>query len=184
MEKCSLAKAPLIKLVFSPEVIQRRVEELAAQLARDYAGSAPLVLGVLKGCFIFMSDLVRRLDLPLEIDFVGLSSYGAGDTSSGRVQLTIPPSLPVQGRPVLVVEDIVDTGLTLSWLKEYLHRQGPSSVRFCVLVDKAERREIPFEAEYVGFHVPDGFLVGYGLDFDEHYRFLPGIYEITGGQSD
>ena len=169
-----------IKLVFSPEVIQSRVQELAARLAEDYAETEPVILGVLKGCFIFMSDLVRRLDLPVEMDFVRLCSYGASDTSSGRVEMTTPPSLPLEGRPVLVVEDIVDTGITLSWLKQYLESLGPSSVRFCVLVDKSERREIDFEADYVGFHVPKGFLVGYGLDFDEHYRFLPGIYEITG----
>ena len=168
-----------IKLVFSPEVIQRRVQELAAQLAEDYADTEPVVLGVLKGCFIFMSDLVRRLDLPVEIDFVRLSSYGASDTSSGTVEMSTPPSLPLEGRPVLVVEDIVDTGLTLSWLREYLMSLGPNSVRFCVLVDKAERREVAFDADYVGFHVPGGFLVGYGLDYDERYRFLPGIYEIT-----
>ncbi|MCB2228399.1 MAG: hypoxanthine phosphoribosyltransferase [Desulfarculaceae bacterium] len=168
-----------IKLVFSPDVIQRRVQAIAAQVAEDYADTEPVVVGVLKGCFIFMSDLVRRLDLPLEIDFVRLSSYGSSDTSSGRVEMTTPPGISLEGRPVLVVEDIVDTGLTLSWLKEYLMSLGPSSVRFCVLVDKAERREVEFDADYVGFHVPGGFLVGYGLDYDERYRFLPGIYEIT-----
>lgn len=175
---------PGIKLVFSPEVIQRRVQELAAQLAEDYADSEPVVLGVLKGCFIFMSDLVRRLNLPVEIDFVRLSSYGASETSSGQVEMSTPPSLPLKGRPVLVVEDIVDTGLSLSWLDEYLASLGPSSVRFCVLVDKAERREVDFEADYVGFQVPGGFLVGYGLDYAERYRFLPGIYEITDQESD
>ena len=172
-----------IKLVFSPEVIQQRVQELADQLAKDYAGSEPVVLGVLKGCFIFMSDLVRRLNLPVEIDFVRLSSYGSSDTSSGKVEMSTPPSLPLKGRPVVVVEDIVDTGLTLAWLRDYLASLGPSSVRFCVLVDKAERREVDFNADYVGFHVPGGFLVGYGLDFDERYRFLPGIYEISGEES-
>lgn len=177
------AQSP-IKLVFSPDVIQRRVRAIAAQVAEDYADTEPVVLGVLKGCFIFMSDLVRRLDLPLEIDFVRLSSYGASDTSSGTVEMSTPPSLPLEGRPVLVVEDIVDTGLTLSWLREYLMSLGPSSVRFCVLVDKAERREVDFDADYVGFHVPNGFLVGYGLDYDERYRFLPGIYEITDPKSD
>ncbi|MCF8032786.1 MAG: hypoxanthine phosphoribosyltransferase [Desulfarculaceae bacterium] len=172
-----------IKLVFSPEVIQRRVQELAAHLAEDYADTEPVVLGVLKGCFIFMSDLVRRLNLPVEVDFVRLSSYGASDTSSGTVEMTTPPSISLEGRPVLVVEDIVDTGRTLSWLQQYLESLGPSSVRFCVLVDKAERRELDFDADYVGFHVPKGFLVGYGLDYDERYRFLPGIYEITGQES-
>ena len=137
------------------------------------------MLGVLKGCFIFLSDLVRQVDFPLEVDFVRLASYGSSATSSGQVQLVKAPELPIKGRPVLVVEDIIDTGLTLKWLREYLESMEPSVVRMCVLVDKAERREVDVDVEYVGFKVPDGFLVGYGLDFDEHYRFLPGIYELT-----
>lgn len=137
------------------------------------------MLGVLKGCFIFLSDLVRQVDCPLEVDFVRLASYGSSDTSSGRVQLVKAPELPLAGRPVVVVEDIIDTGITLKWLTEYLRAMGPSSVRLCVLVDKAERREVAIEVDYVGFKVSSGFLVGYGLDFDEQYRFLPGIYELS-----
>lgn len=168
-----------IKLVFSPEDIQRRVRELAEQISSDFAGQEPIMLGVLKGCFIFLSDLVRQVDLPLEIDFVRLASYGGSDTSSGRVRLIKPPEISIQDRPVLVVEDIIDTGNTLKWLVEYLQGLRPSSVNLCVLVDKAERREVEVEVDYVGFKVPDGFLVGYGLDFDERFRFLPGIYELN-----
>ncbi|BEQ15561.1 hypoxanthine phosphoribosyltransferase [Desulfoferula mesophila] len=168
-----------IKVVFSPEEIQRRVRELAEQITSDFAGQEPIMLGVLKGCFIFLSDLVRQVDLPLEIDFVRLASYGSSDTSSGRVQLVKAPEISIKGRPVLVVEDIIDTGNTLKWLVEYLEGMQPSSVNLCVLVDKAERREVEVEVDYVGFKVPDGFLVGYGLDFDERFRFLPGIYELN-----
>lgn len=168
-----------IKVVFSPETIQRRVRELAEQISADFAGQAPIMLGVLKGCFIFLSDLVRQVDCSLEVDFVRLASYGSSATSSGRVQLVKGPELPLAGRPVVVVEDIIDTGVTLKWLTEYLRSMGPSSVHLCVLVDKAERREVEVEVDYVGFKVPGGFLVGYGLDFDEKYRFLPGIYELN-----
>jgi hypoxanthine phosphoribosyltransferase len=168
-----------IKVVFSPEEIQRRVRELAEQITSDFAGQEPIMLGVLKGCFIFLSDLVRQVDLPLEIDFVRLASYGSSDTSSGRVQLVKAPEISITGRPVLVVEDIIDTGNTLKWLVEYLQGMQPSSVNLCVLVDKAERREVEVEVDYVGFKVPYGFLVGYGLDFDERFRFLPGIYELN-----
>ncbi|MCB2190220.1 MAG: hypoxanthine phosphoribosyltransferase [Deltaproteobacteria bacterium] len=174
-----MADNPPIKIVFSPEAIQRRVRELAEQITTDFAGQEPIMLGVLKGCFIFLSDLVRQVDFPLEVDFVRLASYGSSTTSSGRVHLIKAPELPIKGRPVVVVEDIIDTGVTLKWLREYLESMEPSTVRLCVLVDKAERREVEVEVEYVGFKVPDGFLVGYGLDFDEQYRFLPGIYELT-----
>lgn len=170
---------PPIKIVFSPEVIQRRVRELAEQISADFAGQQPIMLGVLKGCFIFLSDLVRQVDLPLEVDFVRLASYGSSATSSGRVQMVKAPELSLKGRPVVVVEDIIDTGTTLKWLREYLESMEPSSVRLCVLVDKAERREVEVEVDYIGFKVPDGFLVGYGLDFDERYRVLPGIYELN-----
>lgn len=170
---------PPIKVVFSPEAIQRRVRELAEQISADFAGQEPIMLGVLKGCFIFLSDLVRQVDFPLEVDFVRLASYGSSATSSGQVQLVKAPELPIKGRPVVVVEDIIDTGITLKWLREYLESMEPSAVRLCVLVDKAERREVEVEVDYVGFKVPGGFLVGYGLDFDEQYRFLPGIYELN-----
>lgn len=165
-------------LVIAPEAIQERVRELASQISRDLAGQEPVLLGVLKGCFIFMSDLARQMSIPAQIDFVRLSSYGHGDTSSGRVQMTKPPELPLRGRLVLVVEDIVDTGLSLAWLKEHLRQYQPADVKICVLVDKAERRQIDLSLDYVGFKVPKGFLVGYGLDFNEGYRCLAGIYDL------
>jgi hypoxanthine phosphoribosyltransferase len=166
------------QVVISPETIQARVKELARELSQDFAGQEPVLLGVLKGCFIFLSDLARQLSVPAQIDFVRLASYGHSDTSSGRVEMTKAPEMDLAGRPVVVVEDIVDTGLTLAWLKKHLEEQQPSVVKICVLVDKAERRQIDLELDYVGFKVPKGFLVGYGLDFDEGYRCLPGIYEL------
>jgi hypoxanthine phosphoribosyltransferase len=166
------------EVVIAPETIQRRVKELAREISRDLAGQEPVLLGVLKGCFIFLSDLARQITIPAQVDFVRLSSYGHGDTSSGRVEMTKAPELNLSGRPVVVVEDIVDTGLSLAWLKEHLLHYQPADIKICVLVDKAERRQIELNLDYVGFKVPKGFLVGYGLDFNESYRCLPGIYEL------
>lgn len=164
--------------IISPQDIQHRVRELAGELSRDLAGSEPIFLGVLKGCFIFLSDLVRRMDLQVQVDFVRLSSYGANDQSSGKVIMEKPPEMDLTGRSVVVVEDIIDTGLTMAWLRENLAQYKPSQLKICVLVDKAERREVEVPVDYIGFKVPKGFLVGYGLDYDECYRGLPGIYEI------
>ena len=176
-----LAEAQPRKVIISPEAIQARVRELAQELSQDLAGQEPVLLGVLKGCFIFLSDLARQLSVPAQVDFVRLASYGHSDTTSGKVKMTKAPEMDLSGRAVVVVEDIVDTGLTLAWLKERLEEQEPAVVKLCVLVDKAERRQIDLELDYVGFKVPDGFLVGYGLDFDEGYRCLPGIYELNTG---
>ena len=138
------------------------------------------MLGVLKGCFIFLSDLVRQVDFPLEVDFVRLASYGQfGLLQEAGCSWSRPRSCPSRAARWWWVEDIIDTGITLKWLREYLEAMEPSAVRMCVLVDKAERREVEVEVDYVGFKVPGGFLVGYGLDFDEQYRFLPGIYELS-----
>lgn len=168
-------------VVITPEAIQRRVRELAQGLSVDLAGQKPVLLGVLKGCFIFLSDLARHLTVPARVDFVRLASYGHSDVSSGRVKMTKGPELDLAGRPVVVVEDIVDTGRTMAWLVERLREYGPSEIKVCVLVDKAERRQRDLKLDYVGFKVSKGFLVGYGLDFDECYRCLPGIYELKTG---
>lgn len=167
-----------LKLVLSPERIQRRVAELAADISREYQGRDLAVLGVLKGAFIFMGDLVRCLDMQVEMDFVRLSSYGASTESSGRIRMTKEPEIDLSGRPVVVVEDIVDTGLTLNWLVDRLRGQGAVEVRTCSLIDKPERRQAPVQLDYVGFDIPSGFLVGYGLDYNEQYRHLPGVYEV------
>lgn len=162
-------------ILFSREIIQRRVGELAAQISRDYQGRELLVVGILKGAFIFMADLVRALDVPSSVDFVRLASYGEGQVSSGTVRLTKDLESQVAGRELLVVEDILDTGLTLSRLTEILRERNPASLKVCVFLDKRERRTVPFSADYVGFTIPDAFVVGYGLDLDEKYRYLPDV---------
>ena len=152
-----------------------RVQELAAQITRDYAGKTPLVVGVLRGSFIFMADLVRHLDLPLTLDFMAASSYGAGTTSSGQVKITKDLSESIEGRDIIVVEDILDSGNTLSYLFQLLQARHPASVRLCTLLDKPSRRTKPVTADYTGFTVDDLFVVGYGLDYAEKYRNLPYI---------
>ncbi len=158
--------------------IANRLDGLAARLNADYRGQDLLVIGILKGACIFLSDLVRRLEMPVQIDFVRLASYGQKDSSSGTVAITKDIELPVEGRHVLVVEDIVDTGLTLAWYLDYLKKLQPTSVKTCAMIDKKERREVEVVLDYVGIGVAGGFLVGYGLDFAEKHRNLPAIYEV------
>ena len=155
--------------------IATAIDRLANEIRRDYAGEEPLLLGILKGSFMVMADLVRRLDFPLEIDFIRLSSYGGGTESSGKINVVQGLRSVVRGRNVLVVEDIIDTGLTVAYLLEYLHKRKPASLRLCALLDKPSRRRVPVSIDYIGITVPDKFLVGYGLDCDEKYRNLPDI---------
>ena len=164
---------PNLEPLFTAEQIQTRVAELGAEVARDYAGRTPLLVGVLKGAYIFLSDLVRAADLRLGVEFMAISSYGAGTRSSGEVKIVKDLDVPVEGRDILVVEDIVDTGLTLSYLISSLHGRGAKSVRLAALLDKWERRERDVQIDYCGFRIPDAFVVGYGLDFAERYRNLP-----------
>jgi hypoxanthine phosphoribosyltransferase len=166
------------RLLFSQQEIASAVDRLAEEVSRDYQGKIPVLVGVLKGVFIFMADLVRRLDLPLEIDFVRLSSYRSGRQTSGEVKMEQDLTCPIKGRDVLVVEDIIDTGLTLAFLLEYLNMQAPESLRLCALLDKPSRRETQVKIDYLGLTVPDGFLVGYGLDCDQRYRNLPDIWVL------
>jgi hypoxanthine phosphoribosyltransferase len=166
------------KLLFSRKEIARRVEELADKISRDYAGQDLLLVGVLKGAFIFLADLVRALAFTVEVDFVRLRSYGAGTQTSGEVHITKDMEVPVKGRQVLVVEDIVDAGLTLDFLLGHLASHQPASLKICCLIDKRERRQVEVPLDYVGFTVAKGFLVGYGLDCGEKLRTLPEIYEI------
>jgi len=163
------------EILFSREVIDGRVRELAGQISRDYAGRELLVVGVLNGAFVFMADLIRALDVPCRVDFVRMASYGSGSVSSGEVRIGKDLEKPIAGCDVLIVEDIVDTGLTLSRLVALLRERGPASVRACAFLDKPERRRVPFTADYVGFSIPDRFVVGYGLDYNEKYRFLPDV---------
>lgn len=171
------AEHPL-KLVLSPDQIQKRVAELAVQIAKDVGSSDPVMLGILNGAFIFMSDLVRHMSVPVRMDFLRLASYGDSSHTSGSIQIRKTPEVRLKNRTVVVVEDIVDTGLTMRWLMDYLGEKGVSDLRIASLIDKPERRETDVKVDYVGFQIPSGFLVGYGLDYAERYRQLPGIYEI------
>jgi len=163
------------EILFPKEVIEGRVRELAAQISQDYAGKELLIVGILNGAFIFMADLIRRLDVPCRVDFVRAASYGCGSVSSGEVRITKDLEAPIAGRDVLIVEDIVDTGITLSRLMEVFRERRPASLRVCAFLDKTERRRVPFAADYVGFFIPDRFVVGYGLDYNEQFRFLPDV---------
>jgi hypoxanthine phosphoribosyltransferase len=166
------------RCLISRAEIARRVAELAERIGRDYAGPNLVMVGVLKGVFIFMADLVRALPFPVEVDFVRLCSYGAGTTTSGEVHITKDVEMSLKGRDVLIVEDIVDTGLTLDFLRQHLLTHQPRSLKICCLIDKRERREVDVPLDYVGFVMEKGFLVGYGLDCGEQSRTLPEIFVI------
>lgn len=155
--------------------IQSRVAELGAQITQDYEGHELIILGVLKGSFIFMADLVRHVDLPLSMEFLGLSSYGKGTQSTGEVKMTLDLGHPLAGKHVLVAEDIVDTGLTLAYLLRMLSNRNPASLRVCCLLDKPERRQVPVTPDYVGFTIPNRLVVGYGLDHAQILRNIPFI---------
>jgi hypoxanthine phosphoribosyltransferase len=166
--------------LFTSQQIAARIDELASEIQRDYRDKHPLLLGVLKGSFIFLADMVRRLDFPLELDFIRVASYGAGQESSGQVRLVSEPVASVRDRHVLLVEDIIDTGLTTGFIRGWLEEREAASIKLCSLLDKPSRRQRPIEVDYRGFTVPDRFLVGYGLDLNEEHRNLPGIYFIDG----
>ena len=167
-----------LKILINRDEIARAVDRLACEINRDYQRREPLLIGVLTGSFVFMADVIRRLDLPLELDFVRVCSYGAARESSGRVRMVQGLRTPVKGRDVLVVEDIVDTGMTISYLLAYLRNRRPASLRLCALTDKPSRRRVPVAIDYLGFTVPDKFIVGYGLDCAQQFRNLPDIYVL------
>lgn len=173
------------RVLFSEEELKQRVRELGAQITADYAGKAPALISVLRGSYIFMADLTRCIDLPCTVDFMSVSSYGKGTKSSGQVQITKDLSDDIEGRDVIVVEDILDSGNTLFYLLQLLQARKPASVRLCTLLDKPDRRVKDVAANYSGFIIPDAFVVGYGLDYAEKYRNLPyiGILkpEVYGG---
>jgi hypoxanthine phosphoribosyltransferase len=166
---------PNLEVLISEERIQNRIKELGAQIALDYAGRNPLLIGVLKGACFFLSDLLRAIDIPLGIEFIAISSYGSSTRTSGEVRILKDLDVPIEGRDIIVVEDIVDTGLTLSYLLANLKSRGAASVKLVALLDKFERREREVPIDYLGFEIPDHFVVGYGLDFAERYRNLPFI---------
>ena len=166
------------RLLISASEIDRRVKELARVISSDYAGREPVVVGILKGAFIFMADLVRELDMPIEVEFVACESYHSGTASSGQVKLTRDVGVPIAGRHVLLIEDIVDSGRTTDFLLGHLKAKGAASVRLCVLLDKPSRRVVPVTIDYLAFSVPDHFLVGYGLDVDQRFRNLPAVFSV------
>ena len=171
---------PEPQVLFHRDKIEATVKRLAAEITQDYQDKYPLLIGVLKGSFIFMADLVRLLDFLLEVDFVRLSSYGGAKESSGKIKVIHHLRSEVRGREVLVVEDIVDTGLTGAFLLDYLRRKKPASLKLCALADKPSRRRVPINIDYLGLTVPDKFLVGYGLDCDEKFRNLSDICILEG----
>lgn len=166
---------PNLEVLISAEQLQNRISDLGAEIARDYAGKNPLLIGVLKGACTFLSDLMRAADIQLGIEFMAISSYGASMRTSGEVRILKDLDVAIEGRHILVVEDIVDTGLTLNYLLANLKSRGAASVKLAALLDKFERREKEVPIDYLGFQIPDKFVVGYGLDFAERYRNLPFI---------
>ncbi len=167
---------PALKVLLSAEQIHNRITELGAEIDRDYPSGEPVYLiAVLKGAFIFMADLARAMKTPARIEFIGISSYGKGKTSSGQVQLTKDLDAPIEGHDVIIVEDILDTGITLNYLSKLMAQRKPKSLRIVTLLDKPERRQSPVKADYVGFTIPDEFVVGYGLDYAEDYRNLKDV---------
>jgi len=172
---------PSLKVLLSAEQIHNRITELGAEIDRDYPSGEPVYLiAVLKGAFIFMADLARAMKTPARIEFIGISSYGKGKTSSGQVQLTKDLDAPIEGHHVIIVEDILDTGITLNYLTKLMAQRKPKSLRIVALLDKPERRKSPVKADYVGFKIPDEFVVGYGLDYAEDYRNLKDVCVMGG----
>lgn len=171
-----------VKVLFSRQEVADTVRRLADEINDDYRGKNPLIIGILIGSFVFIADLVRLLEFPLEMDFVRLASYGSGTVSSGKVKIAQELSAQIRGRDVLVVEDIVDTGHTLAFLMDYLAKKEPATLKLCVLVDKPSRRLVPVTIDYLGFTVPDEFIVGYGIDWNEKYRNIPDICILGEGE--
>jgi hypoxanthine phosphoribosyltransferase len=165
----------IAEILIDEETLQARIKEIGEQISRDYQGKRPILVGVLKGAFMFLADLTRHISIPHEIDFMATSSYGAATESSGVVHILKGLDTPISERDIIIVEDIIDTGLTLDYIIRYLKARNPASIRVCTLLNKRERRRIPIPLDYVGFEIPNKFVVGYGLDFGEMYRNLPYI---------
>lgn len=161
------------KVLLTEDQLEQRIRELGAEITRDYQGKELVLAAVLRGSYVFMADLTRAIDLPLTVDFMAVSSYGAGTVSSGQVEIKKDLSDPIEGKNLLIIEDILDSGNTLYYLMDVLSARHPASIRICTLLDKPERRVKPIKADYAGFVIPDAFVVGYGLDYAEKYRNLP-----------
>ncbi len=169
------------EIVVSEEQLQERIAALGKQITEDYAGRAPLLVGVLKGAFVFMSDLARAIDLPVEFDFMAVSSYGSATKTSGVVRIVKDLDLDLTARHVLIVEDIIDSGLTLSYLVRTLEAREPATLEVCALLTKPERRRVDLPIRYVGFEIPNRFVIGYGLDYAERYRNLDDVAVLASG---
>ena len=161
------------EILLTEEQLEQRVAAIGADITRDFAGKAPLFVGVLKGCFVFMADLMRHVDLPCSVDFMAVSSYGNDTKTTGAVKINKDLNQDIEGKDIILVEDILDSGVTLHYLTEYLQVRKPASITIVTLMDKPSRRKAPVYAKYAGFEVPDAFVVGYGLDYAETYRNLP-----------
>ena len=170
------------EVIVAPEELQRRVAELGAQITSDYRGRELFFMGVLKGAVFFVADLMRQIDLPCEVDFMAVSSYGSFTDSSGVVRILKDLDVPIEGRDVLIVEDIVDSGLTLGYLLRSLRSRNPRSLEVCALLVKRQQRKVELPIRYVGFEIPDRYVVGYGLDLDQRYRNLPYVAALAGDQ--
>jgi hypoxanthine phosphoribosyltransferase len=168
------------EILVQADELQHRIKEMAEEVSRDYKGRDLLLIGVLKGAVFFLADLMRHLDIPCEVDFMAVSSYGSSTDSSGVVRILKDLDAPLEGRNVLIVEDIVDSGLTLQYLMRTLAARNPASIEVCALLTKPERRKVDTPARYVGFEIPDKFAIGYGLDYAERYRNLPYVATLTG----
>jgi len=164
-----------LQKLISEQEIQNKVKELAVTISQDYPDSTPLLIGILKGAWMFMADLVRYISIPIKCDFMQVSSYGQATKSSGIVKIVTDLKCSIQGQDVILVEDIIDTGLTLKYIMDYLALRRPQSIKLCSLLDKPSRHQIEFKIDYLGFTVPDKFVVGYGIDYQELYRNLPYI---------
>ena len=158
--------------------LRRRIKEMAVQIRGDYQESRPVLVGVLKGAFVFLADLIRALDIPLEVDFIQVSSYGSDTKSSGEITIGHHITADIAGRPVLLVEDIVDTGLTMDVIRRYLEERGAAEVRVCALLARRSALKAGARIDYLGFAIPEGFVVGYGLDYAQQYRYLPEIFVL------
>src|SRR5438046_1508869 len=178
-ERMQLAKE--LDVLFTADQLMTRIRELGAQIERDYRGKELVLVGVLKGAFVFISDLARSIDLPLSVDFIGLSSYGEATESSGVVKITSDLSRPIEGKHVLIVEDIIDTGLTMRYLLDNLSTRHPASVKICALLHKPSRLRARIPIQYLGFTLPDLFVVAYGLDAGEKFRNVPFIGAVKKG---
>lgn len=170
-----LYKDDMEQVLFDAPTIARRVAELGAVMSRDYAGKEVVVIGILRGSFMFLADLVRHFEFPCNVEFMSVSSYGNGTSSSGEVQITKDLSMDIGGKHVIVIEDIMDSGNTLAYLLKVLSQRKPASLRLCTLLDNPERRKENVEVAYCGFQIPNAFVVGYGLDYAQNYRHLPYI---------